>query len=280
MPHIIGTRGGSELDRLMPEGICDAQPTKLLGRHVVYHETTDSTNTLAKTLAQRGAEEGTLVIAEEQTAGRGRLGRRWLAPRGTSLLFSLIFRPVLPATRAQGLTMVCGLSTCQAIRALTGLPAKLKWPNDIVLRGLKVGGILTEVSTTGMCLDYVVVGIGLNVNLEVSSLPADFNATSISSELGHAVSRSSLLQTVLCEIDGRYLMLRNGKWPVKEWAAALETVGQRVKLHTTLGIVEGTATAVDEEGALSLRLDNGQLRKVHVGDIVSRHKPWKGLGRE
>ncbi len=268
------------MDRLMPEGICDAQPTKLLGRHVVYHETTDSTNTLAKTLAQRGAEEGTLVIAEEQTAGRGRLGRRWLAPRGTSLLFSLIFRPVLPATRAQGLTMVCGLSTCQAIRALTGLPAKLKWPNDIVLRGLKVGGILTEVSTTGMCLDYVVVGIGLNVNLEVSSLPADFNATSISSELGHAVSRSSLLQTVLCEIDGRYLMLRNGKWPVKEWAAALETVGQRVKLHTTLGIVEGTATAVDEEGALSLRLDNGQLRKVHVGDIVSRHKPWKGLGRE
>ncbi len=257
------------MDQLTPEGIRDALHTKLLGQHVVYHEAIDSTNTLAKALAQRGAEEGTLVIAEEQTAGRGRLGRRWLAPRGSSLLFSLIFRPDLPAERAQGLTMVCGLGTCQAISALSGLPAKLKWPNDVVLHGRKVGGILTEASTTGMRVDYVVVGIGLNVNLDVATLPADFNATSISNELGRALSRSSLLQTILGQIERRYLMLRAGEWPAKDWAATLETVGQRVKLCATQGILEGIATAVDEEGALVLRLDNGQLRKVHVGDIVS-----------
>ena len=123
------------MDQLTPDGIRDALRTKLLGRHIVYRESTDSTNTLAKTLAQQGAEEGTLVIADEQTAGRGRLGRSWLAPLGTSLLLSLIFRPDLPAARVQGLTMICGLGACQAIQSLTGLPARLKWPNDIVLQG-------------------------------------------------------------------------------------------------------------------------------------------------
>jgi BirA family biotin operon repressor/biotin-[acetyl-CoA-carboxylase] ligase len=261
------------LDQLTPEGILDDLRTELLGRCIVYHETADSTNAVAKKLAQRGAEEGTLVIAEQQTAGRGRLGRKWLAPRGTSLLFSLVFRPDLAVERAHGLTMVCGLGSCEAIHALTDLPAKLKWPNDILLHGRKAGGILTEVSTIGMRLDHAVIGIGLNVNLEVATLPTEFNATSISNELGHTVSRLSLLQTMLCRIERRYSMLCQGKWPVKDWAAALDTIGQRVKLHTAQGILEGTATAVDEEGALMLCLDNGKLRKVHVGDIMSSQNP-------
>lgn len=155
---------------------------------------------------------------------------------------------------------------------MTGLPARLKWPNDIVLHGRKVGGILTEVSTTDMRLDYAVVGIGLNVNLEAATLPAEFNATSISNELGHTISRRSLLQAMLWQIEERYVMLRRGTWPVKDWAAALQTVGQRVRLHTVQGTWEGTATAVDEEGALVLCLDNGQLKNVHVGDIVARHE--------
>ena len=119
-----------------------------------------------------------------------------------------------------------------------------------------------------MRLDYAVVGIGLNVNLDVAALPADFNATSISDELGRAVSRSSLLLMMLHQIEQRYLMLRDGLWPVKDWAAVLETVGQRVRLHTAQGMLQGIATAVDDEGALVLRLASGQLRKVHVGDIV------------
>ena len=107
------------MDQLAPEAILDGLHTELLGRQIVHYETTDSTNAVAKTLAQQGAEEGTLVVAEEQTAGRGRLGRRWVAPRGTSLLFSLIFRPDLAVERVQGLTMVCALGACEAVQALT-----------------------------------------------------------------------------------------------------------------------------------------------------------------
>ncbi len=256
------------MDILAPTTILDGLRTRLLGQHIVLYETIGSTNAVAKTLAQQGAAEGTMVIAEGQTAGRGRLGRSWLAPRGTSLLFSLIFRPDLPIRRAQGLTMICGLAIREAIREVTGLPAQLKWPNDVMLRGRKAGGILTEVSSHGEDLDYAVVGIGLNVNLPVNALPAEFRATSISHELGHAVSRVGLLQVALRHVEQRYSALQDGKWPVKDWAAALQTLGQRVELHTEQGIWQGLATAVDAEGALLLRLDSGQLKRVLVGDIV------------
>lgn len=244
--------------------------TRWLGRRVVAYETIDSTNAVAKRLAAEGAAEGTLVIAEEQTAGRGRLERRWLAPPGTALLFSLLFRPALEVARAAALTMICGLGVRQAIRELTALPAQLKWPNDIVLHGRKAGGILTEASTSGGRLQWAVVGIGLNVNLAPSALPAEFGATSIQHQLGRSTSRLKLLQRTLLHIEQRYVGLQAGQSPLDEWAAALETLGQRVQLHIAQGAVEGIAQAVDDEGALWLRLDDGQLRQVWVGDIVAR----------
>jgi len=259
------------LDDLAPAAILDGLHTDLLGRQVVYYRRLDSTNSAAKALAQQKATEGTLVIAEEQTLGRGRLGRRWLAPPGTSLLFSLIFRPNLEVRLVQGLTMICGLGVREGIRETTGLPAQLKWPNDVMLGGRKAGGILTEVSAIGGRLDYAVVGIGLNVNLQVSMLPAEFNATSIAHELGRSIRRVSLLQRILVHIEERYHALQAGKWPVTDWASALETLGQRIRLYTTQGLWQGLAEAVDNEGALLLRLDDGQLRRVLVGDIVSQH---------
>lgn len=256
------------MEELVPEAILDGLCTDWLGRRIVAFEAIDSTNRVAKSMAQQGAPEGTLVIADEQTAGRGRLGRRWLAPRGTSLLFSLIFRPAVEVRRAQGLTMICGLGVRQAIRIATGLPAQLKWPNDILLRGRKAGGILTELGLQAARLDYAVVGIGLNVNLDVAALPSDWNATSIQQELGHAFSRVRLLQEALLYIEERYRAWQAGEWPLKEWAAALDTLGQRVQLHTADGTWQGVAENVDEEGALLLRLDNGQLQRVFVGDIT------------
>ncbi len=255
-------------DELTPAAILNGLCTDFLGRQIVYYETIDSTNSAAKTLAQQGAVEGTLVIANEQTAGRGRLGRHWLAPRGSSLLFSLVFRPDLEVRRAQGLTMICGLAVQEAIIQVTQLPAQLKWPNDILLRGRKAGGMLSEVSSSGKCLDYAVVGIGLNVNLQPLALPAEFHATSIEQELGQVVPRVNLLQQILVHIEERYYALRAGRWPVKDWAAALETLGQQVQLRAAEGTWAGLAEAVDEEGALLLRLDDGQLKRVLVGDIV------------
>jgi BirA family biotin operon repressor/biotin-[acetyl-CoA-carboxylase] ligase len=260
------------VDDLSTAAILDGLRTGSLGRHIVYHATVDSTNSVAKTLARQGAVEGTLVIADEQTAGRGRLGRRWLAPRGTCLLFSLIFCPDWEVRRAQELTMICGLGLREAIRELTGLPAQLKWPNDIMLRGRKAGGILTEASSSGGHLDYAVVGIGLNVNLQVTALPAEFNATSVQLELGRTVSRVSLLQEALLHIEERYCALQAGESPVKDWAAALETLGRRVQVRTAQGTWQGLAEAVDDEGALLLRLDDGQVKRVLVGDVVPQRE--------
>ncbi|UCC78111.1 MAG: biotin--[acetyl-CoA-carboxylase] ligase, partial [Anaerolineales bacterium] len=208
------------MDELSAAAICKALHSGFFGRQVVYCPTIDSTNSVAKTLAQQGAPEGTLVIADEQTAGRGRLGRRWLAPRGTCLLFSLVFRPGLKVDRAQSLNMICGLGIRQAIHELTALPAQLKWPNDIMLHGRKTGGILTEMSSSGERLDYVVVGIGLNVNVDISALPAEFRATSIAHELGRTIPRLPLLNEALRFIEQRYSALRAGESPLADWAAA------------------------------------------------------------
>jgi BirA family biotin operon repressor/biotin-[acetyl-CoA-carboxylase] ligase len=266
------------LDDLTTTAILDGLTTRCLGQRVVTYEVVDSTNAVAKTLAAQGAAEGTLVIADEQTAGRGRLDRRWLAPPGTSLLFSLIFRPQVAVARAAALTMICGLGVREAVREITALPAQLKWPNDIVLRGRKVGGILTELSTSGQHLQWVVVGIGLNVNLPVALLPAEFGATSLQHELGQPISRVRLLQQTLLCIEHRYVKLQAGQWPLLEWSVALETLGQRVQLCTAEGAVEGLAEAVDDQGALLLRLDDGQLRKIAVGDVAVRPRQETAAG--
>jgi BirA family biotin operon repressor/biotin-[acetyl-CoA-carboxylase] ligase len=254
---------------LTRSAILDGLSTKCLGRRVLCYTSIDSTNAVARTLAAQGAAEGTLIVAEEQTAGRGRLGRRWLAPPGTSLLFSLIFRPHLEVARAVALTMICGLGVREAIAELTALPAQLKWPNDIMLRGRKAGGILTEVSTRAEHLEWVVVGIGLNVNLPIAVLPAEFEATSLLQELGRPTLRVQLLQQALLRIEQRYMRLQAGQWPAREWSAALETLGQRLQLRTAHGVVQGLAEAVADDGALLLRLDDGGLLKVAVGDIVA-----------
>jgi BirA family biotin operon repressor/biotin-[acetyl-CoA-carboxylase] ligase len=176
--------------------------------------------------------------------------------------------------------MICGLGIRDAIRALWELPAELKWPNDITLRGRKVGGILTEVSTSGTNVDYVITGVGLNVNMTPSMLPHDWDATSISQELGRTVARLPLLQTALWQIEQRYTALRNGQWPAQDWAAALETLGRRVELRTSEGTWRGVATGVDNEGALTVRLDNGQSRRVLEGDVVLRDDPRREASRE
>ena len=243
--------------------------TEFLGRTVAYHARVDSTNNVADALARQGAAEGTLVIADEQTAGRGRLNRRWLAPAGTSLLFSLIFRPELPIQRAHGLTMICGLGVHAAIQEVTGLPVRLKWPNDILIHGRKTGGILSESCVTASRIEYAIVGIGLNVNMAVDALPTELCATSLAHELGDPVPRVALLQHILTHIEERYCALRSGAWPVREWSAALDTLGQRIRVQTGEGLLEGTAESVDDSGALCVRQANGDLRQVVVGDVAA-----------
>jgi BirA family biotin operon repressor/biotin-[acetyl-CoA-carboxylase] ligase len=268
------------LSDLSDESIKRGLKTELIGRSIVYYSSIGSTNEVLKELAAQGAPEGTLVIADEQTAGRGRLGRKWLAPPDTSLLMSLLFRPD-PSGRASGrslapnqaprLTMICSLAIADAVEGLMGLSVGLKWPNDIFIRGKKAGGILTESGITGGRLDYVVVGMGLNVNLAVSTLPElRGTATSLSQELGREVSRLELLWRILEGIEARYNSLRSGESPHEEWAARLINLGRQVQVTTPHGVLVGWAEGMDADGALVLRTADGQRRRILAGDVTLR----------
>jgi BirA family transcriptional regulator, biotin operon repressor / biotin---[acetyl-CoA-carboxylase] ligase len=246
--------------------------TGFVGRSAVFLRETGSTNDVARGLAREGAPEGTLVLAEHQTAGRGRLSRRWHAPPGSSLLLSLIFRPPLAPAHIQQLTMVCGLAVLDAIAASTGLQAGLKWPNDVLVHGSKVGGILTEVELRGEQVEHAIVGVGLNVNLDRAQLPRDLPgpASSLSSELGRPVDRLSLLQSLLQAVEVRYVALCAGESPHQAWAEALTTLGQRVVVEQGEERLEGVAEDVEANGALLLRLADGRQRSILAGDVHVR----------
>ena len=254
--------------------IRNALETTLVGHPVHYHATIGSTMSEACRLAEVGAPEGTMVIADEQTAGRGRLQRTWWAPVGSSLLFSLIFRPPLFPYEAQRLTMVCSLAVCDAIQDVSGVRAQVKWPNDVLVDGRKVCGILTELGVLGTELDYAIVGIGINVNVHMSSAPSLWApATSLLQEVGHRVSRLGLLVALLSGIERRYFELRKGHSFHAEWADRMATLGHPVQVFDGEQPYRGLATGVDQDGALLLRLESGETRRFLAGDVTMRAAP-------
>jgi BirA family biotin operon repressor/biotin-[acetyl-CoA-carboxylase] ligase len=264
---------GSE-EPFSPERIRAGLQTRFVGQRVVYRAEVGSTNEEARRLAEAGAPEGTLVLADHQTAGRGRLSRHWEAPPGSSLLMSLLFRPALAAHQVQRLTMIAGLALVDAVETGTGLQPALKWPNDVTLGGAKVAGILTEVGLTGNRIDHAVVGVGLNVNLDPGALPGDLlvPATSLSHVLGRPVARLPLLQTFLRGVEARYVALQAGHSPHEEWARCLATLGEAVVVSGGSTDLEGVAEGVDADGALLLRLADGGLERVVAGDVRLRRQ--------
>jgi len=254
---------------LSAERITAGLHTSVIGRRVLYYPTVDSTNVVAHEMALAGAEEGLVVVADEQTAGRGRLGRRWIAPAGTSLLFSILLRPRLQAPQIPWLTMIVSLAALDGIREVTDARAGLKWPNDVLIDGRKAGGVLTEFSMTGEHLDFAVVGLGLNVNFdpaEVPELPPE--TTSLMMALGHPVNRLPLLRAILRAADERYLRLLAGESPLQEWASHLTTLGQTVRVSTPTGVEEGVAEDVDVLGELILRRSDGTRVTIPSGDVT------------
>jgi BirA family biotin operon repressor/biotin-[acetyl-CoA-carboxylase] ligase len=259
---------------LTAERILAGLETAFVGRNVAYWPEIESTNARARSLAEGGAPEGTLVITDYQTAGRGRLGRLWVAPAGSSLLLSLIFRPEVAPAQVQRLTMICGLAAVDAIESETGLKAGLKWPNDILVGGAKAGGILTEIGLRGDRVEYAVVGIGLNVNLDPGQLPRNLlmEATSLAHVLGEPVQRLPLLRALLQAVEARYLALQAGYSPHGEWAERLVTLGQAVTVALGDGVVQGVAEGVDADGGLLVRSADGCLRRVLAGDVTLRRQ--------
>lgn len=261
-------------DTLSAEEVRQGLDTAFIGQTVFYWPSVDSTNEEARRLAGLGAPEGTLVLADHQTAGRGRLGRRWEAPPGSSLLISVILRPHLGAPQIHRLTMIAGLAMAEAIEAETGLWVALKWPNDLLIGEAKVGGVLAEAALVGDRVEYAVVGLGLNVNLDPTQLPGPLlaAASSLSQALGRRVARRPLLQAFLRALERRYQQLQAGILPHREWAGRLTMLGRPVIVTVGEEVLEGVAEGVDGDGALLVRLADGSLRLVVAGDVTSVRK--------
>lgn len=256
-------------DLLSPEEIQRGLTTKFVGRRIIYLESTDSTNEVARSEAQTGAAEGTMVIAEEQVKGKGRRGRTWLAPRGTSLLFSVIFYPGLLPGEAARLTMAASWASAEAIAKTTGLDCRLKWPNDILVGGKKAGGVLSEAAFTDNRIEYAVVGIGINVNWDPSQIPElRETATSLSVALGLEVPRVPLLRAMLAKLEEGYKMAQEDQEFHRLWAKRLDTLHREVEIDLGGEIVRGFAEDVDREGALLLRQSDGSLRRITMGEVL------------
>ncbi len=259
-----------------------ARRDHLIGRQIHYALVIDSTNRWAKELAAAGAAEGALVITEEQTAGKGRLGRRWLAPARSCLLLSIVFRPEWAPAQATQLTMLCSLAAAEAIETETGLGVGIKWPNDLVVAGppgqpvRKLAGLLTETATAGDELLHVVVGMGINVNLDPADLgPVMTLPTSLQRELGRPVDRGALLLALLGRIENRYTEARPEAL-LADWKRRLVTLGQQVTVTSGTQILQGQAEGVDPDGALLLRDLAGFLHRIAAGDVSLRPPPAEG----
>ena len=261
------------MSELSTTAIQDNLPTKIFGRQVHYYPQIDSTNNRLKQLADQGIAEGVLLLADEQLSGRGRFERTWYAPPGSSLLTSLLFRPAfLSPIQAQQLTMICALAMVEAILDQTGLAVGLKWPNDLVYHGRKLAGILTELGFVGHRLEWAVVGLGLNVNFDFSTLAEakmlQQTATSLQSILGRPISRLALLRAYLVQVEQRYLALRAGQSPFADWVQKLETLGKMVTVSDLETTFSGLAESVTETGTLQVRLADGGLVSVMAGDVT------------
>ena len=250
--------------------------TRRFGRTILFLREVGSTNDLAKELASYGVVEGTVVVAETQTAGRGRLGREWVSPKG-GLWFSVILKPKLKPAEAVGLVFVAGLAVAEALRELYAVQVETKWPNDVLLKGRKVCGILSEMSTVDEKVNYVTVGVGVNANFDVEkAFPEELraNATSLENELGRKVKLEELFKALLEKLENVYeLFLKEGFAPVLgKWKTYAGFLGSQVEVTSGTEKWVGLASDVGNDGALVMKLGDGTVKRVFVGDATLRSR--------
>ncbi len=266
VPH-LGYRLESCPDRLFAFEVARSLNTKLVGRKIHYFDYLSSTMDLAMQLGLQGAVGGTLVLAESQTKGRGRLGRDWFSPKYKGIYLSLILRPKIPPAACPILTLMSAVSICEAVKTVTGLEAQIKWPNDVLIQNKKISGILTEMNAEMDKVNFVVIGIGLNVNNDKKSLVAQ--ATSLKEEQSQELSRLVILQELLRSIEINYFLLeaKGSQEIIDKWRNFTLTLGKRVKIYYQNKQIEGQAIDIDTDGALLIRKDSGLIQKVACGDI-------------
>ena len=233
----------------------------------VVFDDISSTNLKAKELAQEGKTEGTVVISKTQNKGRGRFDRVWESPEG-GLYLSIILRPRCQPDKITLLPLLAALSVCKTITSVCDLYVKIKWPNDVLINGKKVCGILLESESNKDGLDYVVLGFGINLNVEVDALPNGFNATSISREIGIKLDYYVFLKKLLLNLSEIYTFFIEKKYAIllKEWKVNSDTIGKQVCIDTPSGKINGKAVDIDQSGFLVVVTDSGEHKKITSGD--------------
>lgn len=243
------------------------------GNRIYFYEETGSTNIDAKRLGEEGAEHGTVVVADKQSAGRGRRGRSWQSPAGKDIYFTILLRPPFLPGKAAGLTLVMALSVAQAIEGACSLKTGIKWPNDVVLNGKKICGILTEMNVETDYIQHVVIGVGINVNLDVMPEEISRTATSILLESGRETARAELLQEVLARFEENYGMYERDldlRDMLEEYNGRLVNLGKQVRVLDPKGEFEGIARGIDASGELLVETQDKNTVRVYAGEVSVR----------
>jgi BirA family biotin operon repressor/biotin-[acetyl-CoA-carboxylase] ligase len=256
------------MDVISAELVTAGLGTRFIGQKVIHFPRNGSTMEAAREAARQASAEGTVVIAEEQTAGKGRVKRAWLSPRG-SIALSVILYPDI--SQLPYLIMLASVAVARSIEAVAGLETKLKWPNDVLIKNRKVCGILIENELKGDRVAWAIIGIGINVNIRMRDFPeiAD-TATSLYDELGKELSRVEIIRCLLVELERLYLSLGDGEDIYQEWRDRLITLGKRVQVISGEEILEGVTETVSKDGSLLLRHKNGNLSHIVAGDVTLR----------
>jgi BirA family biotin operon repressor/biotin-[acetyl-CoA-carboxylase] ligase len=266
VPH-LGYQLVMSPDKLLSFEIQSGLNTKIIGKKIIVLDTVTSTMDEAFRLGMENCPEGTVVCAESQTKGRGRLGRAWTSPKYKGLYFSIVLRPSIPLNQLAQLTLMSAVALTEAIEDISKLKPLIKWPNDILWENHKLAGILTELRAESDQVKFVVVGIGLNVNTSLNQLTP--GATSLKVAAKHSFDRAQVFQCILCSMERGYLKLLNQDFAgvIEEWKKRSATLNKRVRITDSVGTIEGQAIDLDEDGALLIRKDNGCIYKKSAGDV-------------
>lgn len=271
-PH-LGYRLVAAPDALHADDLLARLPKqRTVGRDIRVFQETTSTNDVVEKLARDGVKEGVVVFAESQTKGRGRLGRKWVSPAKQGLWFSVLLRPRLRPAEATQLTVAAATALARAVHSQTSLAPDIKWPNDLLLGGRKVAGILTEMSAEVDRVNYIIIGMGVDVNQGESDFPADVRkiASSLKLECGEPVDRPELAAAILQELDRDYARICDGRFPelADEWESRCTTIGQHVTVLVGERRVQGRAESLDDSGALLVRTEHGRIERIIGGDVT------------
>ncbi|MFA5604352.1 MAG: biotin--[acetyl-CoA-carboxylase] ligase [Dehalococcoidales bacterium] len=240
--------------------------TKFIGKRIVIYPQLESTMEIAKIAASKGVPEGTVIVAEEQTSGKGRLDRIWISPKGCISLSIILYPDIkhLPS-----LVMVASVAIIRTIKKITGIKATIKWPNDILINSKKVGGILIEGTIQHINVGYAVIGVGLNVDFNIKDYPEiEDIATTLSDEKGKYISRIDIIRTFLVEFEKLYLLADDTSIVYREWRENMDTIGKKISAKSGNDVYEGIVENVAEDGSLIIKTPDGETINFTAGDVT------------